>query len=459
MIALFATTFFILIATIKPFKIYKKININMATGSLLAVAFLLAGGFVDGELIKQGIIGNEFIRPWEIIVIFFNVAYVSVSTDVTGVFDYLAYKIVHLAKGNGLRLFLFFYIFAGLLSIFTSNDIVILTLTPIIFYLGKHAKINVIPLLFAEFFAANTLSMFLYIDNPTNIMVVNSLGIGFLEYARVMWFPTLVAAVVNFILLRIVFRTSITKVYKIKKLTDFHVRNWIDAFLSLTLMLIMFVSLVLSDTLQIPIWHITLFFAGVFIVEDVCFSFYYWKRGRGISLAQRDKRKVILNIPDEKNEFWMAVKRIPWSILPFVLGFFVIVQAFGDIGFVGIVAQFISSHVSSLVTSIGLTGVVSFFMANVINNQPMTIFFTHVFVNESFVMTTQQLKGSVYALVIASNVGANFTIVGALAGLMWKRILDVKGLKISYIDFFKKGLIITPFVFISALAALYVVLM
>ena len=448
---------FILVFTIRPVRV-GKIKIDMASASIIALVFLFLSGVIDVDIVKHGILDNGSFRPWEIIVIFFTVAYISVSTDVTGIFDYLAYITVRKAQGNGNKLFLFFYILAGVLSIFTSNDIVILTLTPIIFYLGKHAKINVVPLLFAEFFAANTLSMFLYIDNPTNIMVANALHIGFLEYATVMWLPTLVAAVVNYYLLKLVFRKMLTKEYKIDESSDFHVRNWSDAFFSILLMFIMFVSLVWSGHTQIPIWVITSFFCFIFIIEDLCFSLYYYKESKKLSVAQLQKAEDVFGIPKKKNEFWLAIKRIPWKILPFIITFFIIIEAFGHYGLVDGVAGFISKYSVGLASSIGLTGILSFFLANIINNQPMTIFFTHIFVSDAFSLVGQNMKGSVYALIIASNLGANFTIIGALAGIMWKRILKVKGLEINYWQFLKVGITITPLVFLSSLVTLYLIL-
>jgi len=79
-------------------------------------------------------------------------------------------------------LFFYFFFLSSLITLFTSNDIVILTLTPIIFYFGKHAKVKMMPYLIAEFFAANIWSMFLYIGNPTNIIVAMASGLNFYEY-------------------------------------------------------------------------------------------------------------------------------------------------------------------------------------------------------------------------------------------------------------------------------------
>ena len=89
---------------IKPTNIYKKVPLNMVTGSIFSIVFLLVFGFIDLDTIKEGIFGSGNLRPWEIIVIFFTVAYVSVSTDITGIFDYIAFKIIQSANGSGFKI-------------------------------------------------------------------------------------------------------------------------------------------------------------------------------------------------------------------------------------------------------------------------------------------------------------------------------------------------------------------
>jgi arsenical pump membrane protein len=49
---------------------------------------------------------------------------------------------------------------------------------------------------------------------------------------------------------------------------------------------------------------------------------------------------------------------------------------------------------------------------------------------------------SVFATIIGSNLGAIFTPVGALAGIMWTSILNEHGLKFGYKDFLKMGVTI-----------------
>lgn len=65
-----------------------------------------------------------------------------------------------------------------------------------------------------------------------------------------------------------------------------------------------------------------------------------------------------------------------------------------------------------------------------------------------------------YGLVIGSNLGANFTIIGSLAGIMWVQILKDKHIGMSYSQFAKVGFLLMPivaFVAASVLAIEFVV--
>lgn len=438
----------------------------MSIGPILALLLLIVLKVITLETIRLGILGNSHLKPWEIIIIFFTTAYASISVDVTGIFDFLAYKIVYKAKGDGVKLFIFFYCFACILTSFTSNDIVILTLTPIIFYLGRHSNINVIPLLFAEFFGANTLSMLLYIGNPTNIIVGNALRLGFLDYTRIMWLPTIVATLANIGLLYAVFRKQITKRYTIDHKSRFHVRHWGGAVFSSVLLLAMLIVLAFSQTLGIPIWKVTAIFAALFMVEDLAFSIFFTLKELIVlpikvqKELQRDKRELfgLYGIPEKKNEFWIAFERVPWKILPFILSCFIFVQGLNQYGVVDWLAKLMAGFSQTTAQGIFANGFLGLIMSNIINNQPMTIFLSGILVSKSFQVPPPAFMGSAYAIVIASNLGANITLIGALAGLMWEKILKSKGLEISYLDFMQTGLIITPVVFCLTLGMLYWVL-
>lgn len=115
----------------------------------------------------------------------------------------------------GTRLFSYFFLFSAALTVLTSNDIVILTLTPIIAALASYAKIDPTPALFGQFFAANILSLELFIGNPTNIIVAEAYGLSFLGYSVWMASVGIFAGIICFALLMFVFRNEIPITFRV----------------------------------------------------------------------------------------------------------------------------------------------------------------------------------------------------------------------------------------------------
>ena len=109
-----------------------------------------------------------------------------------------------------------------------------------------------------------------------------------------------------------------------------------------------------------------------------------------------------------------TVKRLPYELIPFVLSMFVLVLCLDYNGVTSLLSELLLS--GPVVYTVGAS---SFLAANVINNIPMSVLFGAIIgAGEA----SAYLQG-IYAAVIGSNVGAFFTPVGALAGIMWASIL------------------------------------
>lgn len=106
---------------------------------------------------------------------------------------------------------------------------------------------------------------------------------------------------------------------------------------------------------------------------------------------------------------------------------------------------------SVLVAVLLVTGT-STLACNVLNNQPMTILYTRILLDPAFYgqVSARAQLGAMLALVLGSNLGANLTLVGALAGIMWSSILRDKGYAMSYWTFAKYGFMVTPIVAVCA---------
>jgi arsenical pump membrane protein len=90
--------------------------------------------------------------------------------------------------------------------------------------------------------------------------------------------------------------------------------------------------------------------------------------------------------------------------------------------------------------------------ANIMNNQPMTVLFTKTLNDPILLGTGIEYEALLYGLIIGSNLGANITFFGALAGLMWRKMLSDMGEKVQLSIFFKTGIkTILPVIFITSI--------
>ena len=186
------------------------VHIGRAAGSvfylppLVSALLLLFLGYLTPQEAVSGLAAAGAVNPLKILVLFFSMTLLSVLLDEAGFFAFLAGAVLRRAGKSQIRLFCYLFIAVSLLTVFTSNDIVVLTFTPFICYFCHHAEIDPVPYLFGEFVAANTWSMVLMIGNPTNIYL-SAARVDFFGYLRLMWLPTLLAGVVSFALLLLLF--------------------------------------------------------------------------------------------------------------------------------------------------------------------------------------------------------------------------------------------------------------
>jgi len=153
-----------------------------------------------------------------------------------------------------------------------------------------------------------------------------------------------------------------------------------------------------------------------------------------------------------------SISMLPWRIVPFVFGMFTLVEGMRKSGWIdvmadslvacvppegGVWAVFVSSYLMTSVTIL---------LSNLINNQPATILLTRVIISPGFLALPEAVRSvGMFGVILGSNLGANFTLIGALAGIMFAKILSEKGITLGYIEFSKQGFKVMPLV--TALSA------
>ena len=386
---------------------------------LVALIFLIFPVFDKSEL-QKALFTNNPINPLKILILFLSVSVLSIGLDKSGFFSFLASWSIKKVRQSQHALFLFLYLFISVTTVFTSNDIVILTFTPFIIHLAKEGKFKPLPYLVMEFVAGNTFSMLLEIGNPTNIYLSTVFDVGFVRYFEVMAIPTLIIGLFSIAILLLVFHKDLAK--PIERF-DVEVKKVEDPFLmyvSLIHLGLAIICLAISNIINIEMWLITLGFA--------------------ISMSLI---VLVYSIVRKKNEIGLIYKKLPYSLVPFILSMFVIIMAEDGTG--------LFAHFASVLNGIenpvfqGWAYLVSSTLAcNFVNNIPMSLMYSRI------------LDGnlvSVFSTIIGSNLGALLTPIGALAGIMWMSILKHKGIHFSFGEFIKYGAVITGFMLIGALGA------
>lgn len=153
-----------------------------------------------------------------------------------------------------------------------------------------------------------------------------------------------------------------------------------------------------------------------------------------------------------------ALWELPWKLVPFVFGLFIIVGYMDSIGFVDFLARALmkiaESENESIWLPMFLVGASATFLCQIVNNQPMTVLMATVLERVSALSDEKDLKwlnGAYFALAIGANFGGNSTPIASLAVLMWRGILQIWNIKIKYVAFSKKGIAITPLLVFSCI--------
>ncbi len=426
-IAALTCVLLMLVAFLKP-----SIKVKSSTVSIYwivpvigAVAMLITDSVTMNDVIAS-FTSDSAVNPLKILILFISMTLISIYLDCVGFFRYLASKVLTHAGKSQLTLFFYLYVTVSVLTVFTSNDIIVLTFTPFICYFAKNAKIDPIPFLISEFIAANTWSMILIIGNPTNIYLATNAGASFASYTLKMALPTITAGVVSFVVLYLIFKkrlsSPISATGREEKLND--IPAVIIGIIHLAGSIIM---MVISSYINLPMW---------IIASGFCVSLFI---SSGIYFIISKKGFAVLTA---------SIKRTPVETVPFVLSMFIIVLALQKSGITEKMAEILSS--GNTVLTFGAT---SFLAANLINNIPMSVLFSSI---TSFADASSYTQ-ALYASIIGSNLGAFFTPLGALAGIMWTSLLKTSNVRMNFARFTKYGTAVAVPSLIASLFALSVI--
>jgi Na+/H+ antiporter NhaD/arsenite permease-like protein len=485
-----------------------RIPIDLRTAPVAVILILWAAQCLGPPEIRNGIVGTEGIKPYNILILFFSLAYMTITLDVTGLLQAAAFWVCNKGGSNTWKLYFYFYLMLTLLSVVVGNDPVILSGTVFLVYYTKAVNLDPLAWLIAEFAAANTASMVLFVGNPTNVVICEGFQINNVVYSAYTIFPFLACITLSLFALAYQFRD---KKYIPRRLPftghldprtaiKDSVSAWVGSILLITCLLVI---LIVSFFIRIDVWMISLPFAFVKFLFDL--SWDHWKyvhREREVKekkampngtvdavtngvangghhhpdpdaglqqlirsytfnsgshpstlpsshptvdSSARLTRPIIATLlrrtDSEMSELdysleqhfptlYTAFPRLPFALVPFAFSQFILIEALAHQGWIDVFAVWLSRATGNKIyPTVWIVGVFGVLMCNLAGtNIGATILLTKV-VRAVPGLPRSSTVAAAIALAVASNIGAvSFTFSASLAGLLWRGILEQKGI-------------------------------
>ena len=363
---------------------------------------------------------------WDATLAFIGIIILSMVLDEIGFFEWAALKMAKFSNGNGILMFIYSILLGAFVSALFANDGAALILTPILLAKMRILQLNlktIVAFLLAGGFISDSASLPFVFSNLTNIVTANYFDIGFANYFFDMLIPFVVSVIASIIFLWFILKKDIPKIVDINLLKEPKsvIKNMKLFYFSWVFLGLLLSAYFLGDAYNLPISIFALGGAVLFLIIAT------------ISKSVEPKK---------------IIKDAPWQVVWFSIGFYIVVYGLKNAGLTDYLTVILRNLTleGDTIAVIG-TGFIAAFLSAIMNNMP-TIMIMDIALRD---IGNQAM---IYANIVGCNLGPKMTPFGSLATLLWLHVLAKKGVKISFAQYSKFGLIITPPVLFIVLLAI-----
>ncbi|WAJ26647.1 arsenic transporter [Antarcticirhabdus aurantiaca] len=414
--------------------IWQPRGLGIGWSALIGAAVALATGVVG-----WGDVGTVWEIVWDATFTFVALIVISLVLDEAGFFAWAALHVARWGGGNGRRLFPLVVLLGATIAAVFANDGAALLLTPIVLAILLRLDFppsGALAFVVACGFVADTTSLPLVVSNLVNIVTANFFDVSFGRYAAVMVPVNLVSLAATILVLWAYFRKDIPATYDVGRLEvpGSAIRDPAVFRAAFPLLGLLLVAYFVTGPLGVPIAFVT----GAAALVLMAVAGRWFSGGRG----------AVVDLPK-------VLRGAPWQIVLFSIGMYLVVYGLGNAGLTDIAAGVLRwlGEQGTFIATVG-TGFVVAALASVMNNMPATLVGALAIDRADVAPLTRELM--VYANVVGNDLGPKLTPIGSLATLLWLHVLAGKGQRITWGQYMRVGLVLTPPVLLATLIALWI---
>ena len=338
-------------------------------------------------------------------------------TSHTGLFDYVAIKAAKVAKAEPKRILIYLALITAVFSAFLDNVTTVLLMVPVTFSITQKLHLKANPFLLTQIIASNIGGTATLIGDPPNIMI----GSAVKELTFMAFIENLAPiAILNLII--VIFLVEI--IYK----KGLHTKPELQADL-----MQMDEHKALKDRrlLKKSLFVLTLVILGFFThsITHVESSMIALTGGFLLLLLAGGSHHLVES----------SMKAVEWATIFFFIGLFIAVGGLIETGIIGSMASQAVELTGGDVTATSLLVLwLSAIVSSVLDNIPFVATMIPLIQNMG-AMGVSNLEPIWWSLALGACLGGNGTLVGASANLIVAGLAAERGVKITFINYFKIG--------------------
>lgn len=344
----------------------------------------------------------------------------------SGFFTIVSVKIAEFTKGSPVKILVLFSVVTALMSAFLDNVTTVLIIIPIIIELTRGMGLNPKNYVLSQAIISNVGGTATLIGDPPNVIIGSKIGLTFNQFiinlAPIVIIVFIVVLGFIWFTNRAEFKpinTSMVKLVSIELLLEKIRFEFSNVKLDRSLMIKSLACLILAILL--------------FITQTIT--------GLAPGVVALGMAMVLLIISNANVEH--VLEEVEWSTLLFFTGLFILVGALEEYGMIDWIAHNVFMNVGDnpyviVLMVLWVSGIASGFLDNI----PFTI--TMIPIVE-LMLESNPIPNNIlwWALALGACLGGNITMIGSSANIVSVGIAKKYGVDISFIDFMKKGLVIT----------------